>query len=174
VRFCQSCQCRLRGPALTLLDTTELAIGQSLHLRLEYAGDLAHLADGGPIAIVELVAALLGLAVLSRIGRLEELVPAQVNVEVRPVDKRAIVLGQQAATAPWGWGVGRIVPPARATDDQLPAAPGGSGGAGGGAGDAGGGDEAGAGGRFCTAVRIARSSTGGVQPLRVIISAFVN
>jgi hypothetical protein len=69
-----------RGPALPLFDAADLALG----LRLEDPGILADSAYGSPIPLVEAGATLLGFAKLARVNLLEELVPAEMDIEVRP------------------------------------------------------------------------------------------
>jgi hypothetical protein len=53
-------------------------------------------ADGSTIPFVEAGASLLGLAEFGRLNRLQELVPAQMDVEVRPVEERTV--GESSAS----------------------------------------------------------------------------
>ena len=69
----------------------------SLDLRLEDSRRLANLADGSTIPLVEAGASLLGLAELCRIDRLQELVPAQMDIEVRPVDERTVGVDREVS-----------------------------------------------------------------------------
>src|SRR4051812_18966487 len=91
----QGAERRPRRSALTLLDSTELPLSESLNHRLRQPRILAELPDRSPVPLVISFGPLLRLPKLFRIDSLEELVPSQVDVEVRPVDERAIRVNQE-------------------------------------------------------------------------------
>src|SRR5260370_17232632 len=111
MRFRERIQGAGGGPANAVLDAAKLAVSEAGDLRLRDAGGFADFADGGAIAAVEVRPALLGLAQLGRVHRLQELAPAQMNIEVRPVDEGTIrvnleVLQHSARLVPKRWARG--------------------------------------------------------------------
>src|SRR5260370_23616757 len=105
MRFRERVQGAGCGPANAVLDAAKLAVGESGDLALREAGGGADFAAGGAIAAVEVRAALLGLAQLGRVHRLQELAPAQMNIEVRPVDEGTIGVNSEVLQHSW-----RLIP----------------------------------------------------------------
>jgi hypothetical protein len=76
-----------RCPAFALLDPTELTLGEPFDLRLRNACLLAEFPNRGAISLVVSLRSLVRLPELFRINGLQELIPSQVDVEVRPVEE---------------------------------------------------------------------------------------
>ena len=75
------------GLAFAPLDASDWRSVRSIDLRLQDPLRFAGRANRGAVPSVEAAAALLSFAELSRINCLQKPVPAQMHIEVRPVDK---------------------------------------------------------------------------------------
>ncbi len=85
------------GSIFRLLDAAHLALGEALDLRLQDPRRFAERADGSPIPFVETGDPLLGFAEFARFNRLQELVPAQMDIELRPVDERTVRIDRKVS-----------------------------------------------------------------------------
>src|SRR4051794_29278807 len=86
----QILQCVQRCPTLTLLDSTQLPLGDSFHFCLRNACFFAEFANGDTVPAVEVSTSLQGLVQFERVCCLQELVPAQMDVGNRPMDEGPI------------------------------------------------------------------------------------
>jgi hypothetical protein len=90
MRLCECHKRSGRGTRLPLLNAANLAFGQTGDPRLRYSRLFSELTDSGAVPLVEFSAPLLNLTELLWINCLQELVPSQMDVEVGPVEERAV------------------------------------------------------------------------------------
>lgn len=84
-----------RGAGFALLDSAKLPFGETRYLGLNEPCRFAQLTDRSPVARVVALGSLLRFSKLVRIDRLKELIPSQMNIEVRPMDKGAVNVDYQ-------------------------------------------------------------------------------